>query len=150
MAFRKQTPPPRVDAGRLAALAGKAQAAPQGAPVAAASADSAENDRGVSDRGSDNAAAPRARVSLEPDLSRINKNRSGESPAERKKRLAAKSVNFSASFLARAAILGAAIWYGYEGYRATGDIDRLVAVAILAMAADFGRVLIKSMQPGGR
>ena len=147
MAFRKQAPPPRVDAGRLAALAGKAQAAPQGAAVAAASAD---NDRGVGDRGSDNAAAPRARVSVEPDLSRINKNRSGESPAERKKRLAAKSVNFSASFLARAAILSAAIWYGYEGYRATGDIDRLVAVAVLAMAADFGRVLIKAMQPVGR
>ena len=136
MGFKKQETAPRIDAGRLAALAGKkgegaAPASPAGAPPA-------------SDE------PPRRRVSVEPDLSRINKNRLIETAEQRKKRLAAKSVNFSASFIARAAIIAAALWYGYGLYQSTGDIDRMVAVGVLVMAADFGRVLLKAMEPGSR
>lgn len=129
MGFKKQEPAPRVDAGRLAALAG-VKAEPSASPSEAAPA--------------------RRRVSVEPDLSRINKNRLIETPEERKKRLAAKSVNFSASFIGRSAIIGAALWYGYGLYQSTGDIDRLVAIGVLVMAADFGRVLLKAMEPGSR
>ena len=136
MGFKKQETAPRIDAGRLAALAGKkgegaAPASPSGAPPA-------------SDE------PPRRRVSVEPDLSRINKNRLIETAEQRKKRLAAKSVNFSASFIARTAIIGAALWYGYGLYQSTGDIDRMVAVGVLVMAVDFGRVLLKAMEPGSR
>jgi len=133
MVFNKQDAAPRVDAGRLAALAGKREKGAS-SPGAAPTPD----------------IAPRRRVSLEPDLSRISKIRLDETPAQRKKRLAAKSVNFSASFIVRIAIIGAALWYGYEAYRSTGAIDRAVALAVLVMAADFGRVLLKALQPGSR
>lgn len=134
MGFKKQETAPRVDAGRLAALAGKKLEAPS-APEGSSPAPD---------------AARRRRVSVEPDLSRINKNRLVETPQERKKRLAAKSVNFSASFMARSAIIAAALWYGYGLYQSTGDIDRMVAIGVLVMAADFGRVLLKAMEPGSR
>lgn len=131
MVRKKQDEVPRVDAGRLAALAGKTVDKPEDAVEA-------------------NGAQPRKRVSVEPDLSRINKNRIIETPEQRKKRLAAKSVNYSASFMARAAIIAAALWYGYESYQSTGDIDRIVAIAVLVMAADFMRVMVKAMEPGSR
>lgn len=139
MGFKKQETAPRIDAGRLAALAGKRieGVGPSSATMASGEAPTPDE-------------PPRRRVSVEPDLSRINKNRLIETPEQRKKRLAAKSVNFSASFLARIAIIGAALWYGYGLYQSTGDIDRLVAIGVLVMALDFGRVLLKAMEPGSR
>lgn len=135
MGKNKQEAAPRVDAGRLAALAGK------------------KNDASGEASGASSEAAggqPRRRATVEPDLSRINKNRIIETPEQRKKRLAAKSVNYSASFMVRSVILAAAMWYGYEAYQSTGDIDGIIAVAVLVMAADFGRVLFKAMEPGSR
>lgn len=131
---KKKQEAPRVDAGRLAALAGQrkeAQATSEGSPEASG-------------------GQPQRRVSVEPDLSRINKTRIIETPEQRKKRLAAKSVNFSASFMARGAIIAAALWYGYEAYQSTGDIDSIVAGVVLVMTVDFARVMFKAMEPGSR
>ena len=132
MGFGKQAAVPRVSAGRLTALAGGGAA--QAVPA---------SDGEVS-------SVPRRRVSVEPDLSRINKNRIIETAEERKKRLAAKTMNFGATFIARMIILAAAGLYGYELYQQTGDIHRGVAVGMLVMAADFGRVLLKAMEPGSK
>ena len=126
MGFGKQKAPARVSAARLNALAG---ASP-----------SVEVE----------AAGPRPRVSVEPDLSRINKNRIVETPEERKKRLAAKTVNFGATFIARIIIIAAACAYGYDLYQSTGAVHRGVAAGVLAMIVDFGRVLLKAMEPGSK
>ena len=50
----------------------------------------------------------------------MRKNRIEESPEQRKKRLAAKTVNFGATFLARLILIGAAGYYGYEQFQQTG------------------------------
>ena len=126
MGFGKQKAPARASAARLNALAG---ASP-----------SMEVE----------AAGPRPRVSVEPDLSRINKNRIVETPEERKKRLAAKTVNFGATFTARIIIIAAACVYGYDLYQSTGEVHRGVAAGVLAMVVDFGRVLLKAMEPGSK
>ena len=125
MGFGKQTAPARASAARLNALAG--------APPMSL-----------------DAAAPHRRVSVEPDLSRINRNRVVETPEERKKRLAAKTVNFGATFAARIIIIAAACIYGYDLYQSTGVMHRGIAVGVLAMIVDFGRVLLKAMEPGSK
>lgn len=132
MGFGKQAAVPRVSAGRLAALAGGGAVQPVSAP------------------GGEASSAPKRRVSVEPDLSRINRNRIIETPEARKRRLAAKTMNFGATFIARTVIFAAAGFYGYELYQQTGDIHRGVAVGMLAMAADFGRVMLKAMEPGSK
>lgn len=91
---------------------------------------------------------PPPRVSLEPDLSRIRKNRLEETPEERQQRLAAKTVNFSTTFLIRSIILVAVAWFGYNAYQMTGDIHRGIAIGMFVMAGDFGRVMLKAMEPG--
>ncbi len=94
-------------------------------------------------------AQPR-RVSVEPDLSRIRRNSIDETPEARKKRLAAKTVNYTATFLARIVIIAAAGYYGYELYHSTGQVHRGIAVGIFAMTADLGRVILKAMEPGSK
>ena len=94
--------------------------------------------------------APRRRVSVEPDMSRIRKCSLDETPEERKKRLAAKTVNFTATILARLVIIAAAGLYAWTEFESTGKIHRGVAIGIFAMTADLGRVMLKALEPGSK
>lgn len=132
MAFGNKQPVVQVSTDRLAALAG-------GGAAAAAYAGSGA---GV--------AAGRPRVSLEPDVSRIRKQTFDETPEARQKRLAAKTVNFGATILARLIILAAAGFYAWNTFQFSGEIHRGLAVGIFAMMADLGRVCLKAMEPGSK
>ncbi|WP_425409956.1 hypothetical protein [Hyphococcus sp.] len=87
-------------------------------------------------------------ATLEPDLSRMRPRGIDETPEERKKRLAAKSVNFTATFIARLLIMGALGNFAYDVYQLTGTVHRGVAVGMFVMLADLGRVGLKVMEPG--
>lgn len=130
MASNKKTPAARASADRLAALAGVSATSSGAAAMAA--------------------PGPPRRVSVEPDVTRIRKCAIEETPEERKKRLAAKSVNFGASFFARILILGAAGYFLWIEFQSTGQIHRAVATGVFAMVADFGRVVMKAMTPGSK
>ena len=93
---------------------------------------------------------PRRRVSVEPDVSRMRKNAIDETPEERSKRLAAKSINFGTTFAARAIIIAALAYYAWNAYQYSGNVHRGVAVAMFAMFADFGRVALKALEPGSK
>lgn len=71
-----------------------------------------------------------------------------ETPDERRMRLRAKTVNFSATFLARAVIMAAAGYFMLQEFRKWGYIDRRIGFGLVAMGADFTRVLGKCMTPG--
>ncbi|WP_375207017.1 hypothetical protein [Hyphococcus sp.] len=130
MAFaKKKQEAPRISADRLASLAGG------GAAVAAAVE-------------TPSVSAPRVRVEVRPDLSRIRPFGAIETPEERKKRLTAKTLNFSATFIARLVIMGAVGYLMYDIWQGTGVIHRGYAMGMFAMTADFGRVLLKAMEPG--
>lgn len=124
----KQQAALRVSADRLASVASGAS---YGSALAAA-----------------DAAAPKPRVSHEPDLSRIRPCAIEETPEQRKKRLAAKTVNFTATILARLLIMGGLGVFAYDIYEGSGAIHRGAAAGLFAMTLDFGRVLMKAMQPG--
>ncbi len=130
MGFGKQQAAPRISVDRLAAVTGCSAA-----PAAAISAP---------------VTAQARRESVEPDLSKMRKNRIEETPEERKKRLAAKTVNFGITFLARIIIIGAAGYIGYLAYESTGIFPRNIGVGITIVLADFGRVLLKAMEPGSK
>ena len=127
MGFGGKKPAMAMNASRLAAVAG-ASAAPTASGT----------------------EAPRRHVSVEPDLSRIRKCSIDETPEERKKRLAAKTVNFSATIIARLVIIGAAGLFAWSEFQNTGKIHRGVALGIFAMTADLGRVLLKALEPGSK
>ncbi len=130
MGFGKQQAAARISGERLAAVTGAA-------PIAAAA----------------EAVSPQPvlrRESVQPDLSKMRKNRIEETPEQRKKRLAAKTVNFGATFLARIIIIGAAGYFGYQSYEMTGIFPRGIGIGIFVMVADFGRVLLKAMDPGSK
>ena len=99
--------------------------------------------------GSSSVGAAR-RVSVEPDLSKIRKCRIEETPEERKKRLAAKTVNFGATIIARLVIIAALGVYAWGEYQASGRIHRGVLFGLVAMGGDLGRVLLKMMEPGSK
>lgn len=127
MAFGNQSKrAPQIGADRLASVAGLA-------PAAAAV---------------DGTVAPAVRQVLEPDLSRIRPRGIEETPDERKRRLTAKTVNFTFTIIARLVIMGALGQFGYEAYQATGMVHRGVAAGLFAIAADLGRVILKAMTPG--
>lgn len=128
MAFggKQNQPALRISTDRLASVAG-------GVSVAAASAPTAGFSRPAT---------------LDPDLSRIRPRGVDETPEERKKRLTAKTVNFTATFIARLLIMGALAKFGYDVYQTTGTIHRGVALGLFAMTVDFGRVMLKAMEPG--
>ena len=94
------------------------------------------------------AGGPARRVSVEPDLSRIKRRQPNETPEERKRRLAAKTVNFTATFIARIVIMVGLAFYGYNIYETTGVVPRGLAAGFVAMIVDFGRVVIKCSEPG--
>lgn len=92
--------------------------------------------------------APRARVSLEPDLSRIRPRCVDETPEARKKRLAAKTINFTATILARLVIMGALGNFMWETYQLTGGFHRGAVMGSFLILVDLGRVAMKAMEPG--
>lgn len=126
----KQQAALRVSADRLASVVSGASYT-----SAAAAADAA-------------AAAPKQRLTHEPDLSRMRPRGIEETPDQRKRRLAAKTVNFTATILARLLIIAALGLYAYDIHESSGAIHRGAAAGIVAMLLDFGRVLMKAMQPG--
>ena len=121
-----------IGADRLAAVAG--------APPTTASVDAASP-----------AAAPaprRRRADLQPDPSRIRPRQLEETPETRKRRLAAKTVNFTATIIARLVIIAGAGLWGWKQYEYTGQIHRGVAIGVFVMFGDLGRVILKAMEPG--
>ncbi|VAV97093.1 hypothetical protein MNBD_ALPHA05-229 [hydrothermal vent metagenome] len=97
------------------------------------------------------AAPPPKPVTLEPDVSRIRKtNMIDETPEAHKRRLAAKTINFSTTFLIRIIIFAAVLYYAWSQHQLTGQIHRGLAIGLLVMAADFGRVSLKAMTPGSK
>jgi hypothetical protein len=126
-ASKKQSVALRVGADRLAAIAGG------GAMEMAVAAES---------------ETPQVRMELQPDLSRMRPRGVMESPEQRKRRMTAKKINFTMSFLARLAIMGAVAYLMNETYEGTGAIHRGYATAMFIMVADFGRCILKAMEPG--
>lgn len=124
MAKKQQAP--RASAGRLAAIAGGGAAlepAPQN-------------------------AGPAVRTVLEPDLSRIRPRGIEETPEQRKRRLTAKTLNFTATIVARLVIMAGLGLFLWNGYEMTGAIQRGPAVGAFLVFADLGRVILKAMEPG--
>ena len=124
---KKQAAAPRVSGDRLAALAGG------GASIA------------VSEVAG---GAPRQRMELQPDLSRMRPRGVMETPEQRKRRLTAKKINFTMTFLARTVIIVAVAYLMKEAYDGTGAIHRGYATGMFLMVADFGRCILKAMEPG--
>ncbi len=90
-------------------------------------------------------------VMLGPDISRIRKtNMVDETPEAHKRRLAAKTVNYSITFFVRIIIFAAVVYYAWDKHQLTGQIHRGVVIGLLVMAADFGRVALKAMTPGSK
>ena len=137
MAFGdKQETAPRIGADRLAAVVGGGVTTSNIASSNIASAVPS--------------SAPARPVSVEPDLSRIRKSRIEETPEERKKRLAAKTVNYTASFIGRLIVIAAASLYGWEHLQMTGSMHHGISIGVFIMAADFVRVAMKAATPGSK
>ncbi len=115
---------------RLAAVAGSSSFA---APPADAAASS---------------SAPRRRDEVRPDPSRIRPRQLEESPDQRKRRLAAKTANFTATIIARIVIIVAAALWAWNQYQFTGQLHRGVAIGVFVMLGDFGRVILKATEAG--
>ena len=84
----------------------------------------------------------------EPDPRSVRKWRPTEDPVARRRRLRAKTVNFTCTLTARAVImfgLGYFLLHEWEHY---GVVDRRGAFILLAMVADYGRVIMKALEPG--
>lgn len=71
-----------------------------------------------------------------------------ETPEARRMRLRAKTVNFGATFGARAVIMAAACFFLWQAFVKYGIIDHWLGFGVVAMGADFSRVLAKCMTPG--
>lgn len=127
VAAKKQSATMRAGADRLATIAGG------GAMEMALAAES---------------AVPRKRLSVEPDLSRIRPRSVIETPEQKARRLTAKKINFTMTILARLAIMAAVAYLMNEAYQGTGAIHRGYATGMFLMVADFGRVILKAMEPG--
>lgn len=126
---KKQAAAPRVSTDRLAALAG------------GGAASMAVNDVAAS-------APLGQRMELRPDLSRMRPRGVMETPEQRKRRLTAKKINFTMTFLARTVIIAAVAYLMQEAYDGTGAIHRGYATGMFLMLADFGRCILKAMEPG--
>ncbi len=93
-------------------------------------------------------STPRRYAEVQPDPSRIRPRQIDESPEERKRRLAAKTVNFTATIIARIVIIAGAGLWAWKQYEFTGQIHRGVAVGAFVMFGDLGRVILKATEPG--
>ncbi len=134
MGFGAKTETMGVDARRLAAIAGKPL--PE-EPVADTPTQPVKT-----------VAAVVRPVSLEPDQSRIRKCSIDETPVQRKKRLAAKTVNFSTTIIARIIILAGVSYYAWSEANGIGGVHRGIVIGIFVMLADLGRVIVKALDPG--
>ncbi|MEO1252629.1 MAG: hypothetical protein AAFW81_09820 [Pseudomonadota bacterium] len=83
-------------------------------------------------------------------MARIRPRGIDETSEERQRRLAAKSVNFGATIIARTVIMAAAGLYAWQEFQFTGQVHRGVAVGMVVMLGDFGRVVMKAAEPGTR
>ena len=92
--------------------------------------------------------APARRVSVEPDLSRIRPRGVNETPEQKVRRLTAKKINFTMTIMARLVIMAAVAYLMKEAYEGSGSIHRGYATGMFLMVADFGRVILKAMEPG--
>ena len=135
---------PSVSADRLSGVLGRAIST--AGASASATLDSTLNAKANDDHPSHQ----RRRVSVEPDVSRIRRNVIDETPELRKRRLAAKTVNFTTTFIARAVILAALAYYAWGAYQFSGSVHRGVMIGMFAMTLDFGRVALKAMEPGSK
>lgn len=84
----------------------------------------------------------------QPDPSRIRPRQIEETAEQRKRRLAAKTVNFTATILARFVIIAAAGLWAWQQYQFTGQVHRGIAIGVFAMFGDLGRVIMKATEPG--
>ena len=125
MGLGRKSTAPAMNAGRLASVAGTKQDVPS-----------------TSSTSSFSGAAPA------PDPSRIRRRQIEETPEARKKRLAAKTVNFTATFFARIILMGALAYLCWQQYQFSGSVPRGYGFGLFAMVADFGRVTVKAMTPG--
>jgi len=87
-------------------------------------------------------------ASLKPDLSRIRARISDATPEDRKRRLAAKTVNFTFTILARLVIIAAIGMFVWNQYQFSGQVPRGAIIGVFAIFADLGRVILKAMEPG--
>ncbi len=130
MAFgAKKTQAAIVGCDRLMAVAGAA-------PTASSSRSAVE------------ASPSRRRHDLTPDPSRIRPRQIEETPEDRKRRLAAKTANFTATIIARLVIIAAAALWAWKQYEYSGQIHRGVAVGVFIMLGDLGRVFMKASVSG--
>lgn len=127
MAFGNKKQAAGMDPARLASVAGLSAAPAQNAPAD---------------------GAPRPRVSIEPDISRIRPRGISETPEERKRRLAAKTINFTATIIARLVILAAGGLYLWNEAQFSGGVHRGAVAGMIAMTIDLGRVAVKASTPG--
>jgi hypothetical protein len=127
----KKEPPVSASMDRLAAVAGGAPAA---APAVAGEGQSGPK--------------PQRRKELQIDVTRIRPRQIEETAEQRKRRLAAKTVNFTATIIARVVIIVGAGIYGWDIYESTGQVHRGVAIGIIVMIGDLGRVVMKASEPG--
>ena len=65
-----------------------------------------------------------------------------------KKRLAAKTVNFSCTIAIRVFLIGAVGYFFWRDLQLTEFPNRLMGLGIIAMVMDLGRVMTKMMTPG--
>lgn len=130
MAFgtKKNINPAAIGGDRLAAVAG--------VPVNASGVEAASP------------VQPRSGAGVQPDPSRIRPRQIEETPEARSRRLAAKTVNFTATIIARIVIIAAAGLWAWKQYEYTGQIHRGVAIGVFVMFGDLGRVIMKATEPG--
>ncbi len=128
MAFGSKKAPAGVSADRLSAVAGASAA-----PAAAAPSGVGSSAR---------------RTTLDIDPSRMRPRQIEETPEDRKRRLAAKTVNFTATIIARIVIIAGAGVYAWNQYQLTGQVHRGVAIGVFVMIGDLGRVIMKAAEPG--
>ncbi len=94
------------------------------------------------------AGATPATTAGQGDQKRIRKIGWDEPADARKRRLRAKTINFSCTIGARVLLFVGVGYFFWKQYQWHGVINRGLIVAMLAMLADFGRVMAKMMTHG--
>ena len=84
----------------------------------------------------------------QPDPARIRPRQIEETAEQRKRRLAAKTMNFTATIIARIVIITAAGLWAWQQFQFTGQIHRGIAIGVFVMFGDLGRVIMKATEPG--
>lgn len=108
----------------------------------------ARTPRDVAAANAGSSSAVRPQKMRQPDPSRIRPRQIEETAEQRKRRLAAKTVNFTATIIARIVIIAAAGLWAWQQYQFTGQIHRGIAIGVFVMFGDLGRVIMKATEPG--